>query len=89
MTVREAFSKAYGPVPEGATCHAGIDIPYEGTAVRAIYAHENSVHSCWFSGEWDTTVYDAFGPDISDRPASAFLGFFGPEYDAVVNGGKS
>jgi hypothetical protein len=26
------------------------------------------------------------GPDITDRPASAFLGFFGKEYDRVVSG---
>ena len=30
-----------------------------------------------------------YGPDISKRPAKAFLGFFGEAYDQVVNATKS
>lgn len=90
MTVREAFEKAYGPVPEGATCHVANGYPYEGAAIVPTYCIRGKVFEARpYRGEelqWVKRLDDQYeeGPDISDRPASAFLGFFGPEYDRVV-----
>lgn len=100
MTVREAFVKAYGPIPEGAptgvvVCQhtilglrsGPIYVPFariptvNGMSQRVIgrkcgWAHD-SIKDHEFVEHW---------PDISDRPAHAFLGFFGEEYDKVVKG---
>ncbi len=90
MTVREAFEKAWRAVPEGATCHIG-------TMGRGPTKSGWRISPTYYSGEcsWPATIaygvwsknhtYEyPIGPDISDRPASAFLGFFGDEYDRVV-----
>lgn len=87
MTVREAFSKAYGPIPERATCHIGY---WYFTELRVNPVHCSNHNVLTVVGEhqvWQGFHFDGekeFGPDISDRPASAFLGFFGEEYDRVV-----
>jgi hypothetical protein len=91
MTVREAFSKAFGPVPDDATCHVGYYY-FTELRVQPVYCHNHNVYAT-VSTMMDDQVWQGFhfdgertfGPDISDRPASAFLGFFGAEYDAVVN----
>jgi len=88
MTVREAFSKAFGPVPDGATCHVGhwagptMDSWRMEPTTHVSGGWPNPLNRSWDNGH----AYEfPIGPDISDRPASSFLGFFGAEYDAVVN----
>ena len=89
MTVREAFEKAYGPIPEGATCHIGFRSEKEDACYRMpTITREGVFPWVWFQGRWDPTgdwpdeVSD--GPNIADRQAHWFLGFFGAEYDRVV-----
>lgn len=92
MTVREAFSKAFGPVPDGATCHLGHD---NGSA-RGHYAVIASADALgttttykFASGRWvcpSLGVPVIVGPDIGERPAKSFLGFFGNAYDKAVTG---
>ena len=86
MTVREAFEKAYGPVPEGATCHVADLFPYEGSEIRPVFALEGKVYHASY-GVWEACFAGAeeVGPDIGDRPASAFVGFFSGAYDDVVS----
>jgi hypothetical protein len=85
MTVKQAFEKAFGPIPEGATCHIGCRDMYTNIEVDACYRH---IGETFFLNVHNKFVrfcdHFAFGPDISHRPASAFLGFFGGEYDRVV-----
>lgn len=88
MTVREAFSLAFGPVPDGAECFVADE---EGVwaicmvGKNKLTADTEAMRWC-DEGETGTSrrPYFPFGPDISDRPAEAFLGFFGDEYDKVV-----
>lgn len=40
MTVREVFEKAFGPIPEGATCHMGCDISHPAKPVVPVYMCE-------------------------------------------------
>ncbi len=35
--VRDVFERAYGPTPEGATCHVGYPDGHKGGAVRPTY----------------------------------------------------
>jgi hypothetical protein len=106
MTVKEAFSKAFGEVPEGASCHIGAGRNSQqwlwmsdSRHVYATYQIEHpadddgwrAVSTCYghSAGQWASVGWRAYGPDISDRPAKAFLGFFGEAYDQVVNATKS
>lgn len=90
MTVREAFSLAFGEVPEGATCHLAVAFPYEGSMISPVYVHDGMVYYrfSWSTSYSQDRVSDdgvtPDGPDISNRPAEAFLGFFGDKYDKVV-----
>lgn len=86
MTVREAFSQAFGPVPEGATCHVGWGTSAVGTYLMPTYhrQHANEIASWTPLGWLDGGASYSVGPDISDRHAEAFLGFFGDDYDKVV-----
>jgi hypothetical protein len=89
MTVREAFSKAFGEVPEGATCHIAVSHEYEGSTIAATTVVDGVVRyrypqKIW--GDYVATGGEPCGPDISDRPAGAFVGFFGEAYDRVVEG---
>lgn len=95
MTVRQAFSLAFGPVPEGATCHfAGGCIESETLVTsEPVLIHSAGVKvSNAFGDRWNKHFWRKLpanvwvSPDISDRPAEAFLGFFGDRYDAVVRG---
>ncbi len=88
MTVREAFEKAYGPVPKEATCHIGYKFEGEDASFRAPTFWDEGPWS-WDEGSWGTSrplsseIPD--GPNIADRQAHWFLGFFGDEYDRVVS----
>lgn len=87
--VREVFERAYGAIPDGATCHVASQdsggtyiAPYVGvpTFKRVMEVDK---------GVWKVVMYiefsDLFGPDISDRDAEAFRGFFGDDYDAALD----
>ena len=103
MTIREAFSKLYGEIPEDATCHIGYEEPYDSYIIfRPIIKvrHPLTRKASYklmegFGGRWMDVGFmpymDGFcavGPDLSDRPASAFLGFFGKEFDDFVEENK-
>lgn len=87
MTVRQCFSKAFGEVPEGATCHDAYgDIGR--TYTYACYKVNDRVYevdrrrdiTTWTPGH--SCLYTK-RPDISERDAIAYRGFFGAEYDAI------
>lgn len=82
MTVREAFEAAYAPIPEGATCHVGYSPA--GPILNSEGFPDDGFPYEWDGNAWSLLVQGEWGPDISDRPASAFLGFFGERYDEVV-----
>lgn len=92
MTVREAFSLAFGEVPEGATCHFYSVWTEEGgkDSGAAYICNEGVRVSNRFANAWNSHLWKRFSseyfvsPDISDRPAESFLGFFGEAYDKVV-----
>lgn len=90
MTVREAFEKAYGQLQKGVTCHIGhwAGPSMTGWMMEPTIKPEGiSWPQALSRRKWgNSDIYEyVIGPDISDRPASAFLGFFGKEYDDVVN----
>lgn len=88
-TVREAFSAVFAPVPDGATCHIGswFGASEPLTKMEAIYLVPGgwptslAVRQGWANHK---TYEFPFGPDISDRPASSFIGFFGDAFDNYV-----
>lgn len=101
MTVREIFSKAFGEVPEGATCHIGSRSEYDDCEhiEPVVCGSSRIIAERWSDGllQWEPIVYfdgtepdhgkwdSPFGPDISDRPAESFRGFFGAEYDNCLD----
>ena len=83
--VREVFERAYGPVPDGATCHVGYSVPCEGVSICAAYDVEGRCYSSR-GDDWEAFSFDeSEGPDISDRDAEAFRGFFDAAYDAALD----
>lgn len=93
MTVREAFSLAFGEVPEGATCHAWHWRRSGEIVIKPTYYTPESTADVWM-GTWcelkpdEGTIWHVYkskpSPDISNRPAESFIGFFGEKYDKVV-----
>ena len=90
MNVREVFNKAFGEVPEGATCHVGNWSTESCDSEPTIALPTVIGDRCYIWREFWTAMFGglAFGPDISDRPAESFRGFFGDAYDAVLDGAK-
>lgn len=91
MTVREAFIKLGGEIPERATCHIGCDDETVGNPYPTIFIPREGLGTSdttyyFASGHWEDTNDSVFGPDLSERPASSFLGLFGEEFDRVVGG---
>lgn len=87
MTVREAFEKAYGPIPEGATCHIGWATSAVGCYFGPVVSSdERGLESYIMDYGWDGLISDAvpIHGDIGPELAVSFRGFFGPEYDEVV-----
>jgi hypothetical protein len=90
VTVREAFEKAWGEMPEwdNETCHFTLEEEEENWHfLPMVFKDAFGKGVRVRNGEWEDDWYKYPGPltpDISDRPASAFLGFFGEEYDRVV-----
>jgi len=90
ITVRQAFKKAYGPIPDGATCHLAN---WPGPTLPQFMNIEPTI---WEDG-WPESLGTRedgspgvmeypFGPDISDRDAEAFRGLFGDDYDKALDG---
>jgi len=71
LTVRQVVEEAFGPVPEGATVHVAHPDTYD----------KDPAYQLPGTNDWR-----CFGPDISDRPASSFIGFFGEDFDRVARG---
>lgn len=71
---------------EGATCHMWhcLDIDGYGYALPGYYLPGEWAYAWRREHNWVERQEFPDTPDISDRPASAFLGFFGEEYDKVV-----
>ncbi len=91
MTVREAFSKLYGTVPHAAACYVGYSIVGLGSFrgpvwVSAPLAYEVSSDEVTWSRI--RCEHKWMGPDIADRPAHWYKGFFDDAYDALVGGGE-
>lgn len=93
MTVKQVAEKVYGPIPDGATLHIGRVYVCDGETfglshcVPSLPIHENifTVYDNPMPTEWtETAADDVIGPDISDRPAASFVGFFGKEFDDAV-----
>ncbi len=100
MTVREAFSKAYGPVPEGATCHIlSIEdtdeelcvVPMCRTPDGWVYVPKSeTVDYATLGAEWEKNIwFRVWHPgktDIADQPASAFVALLHewPDFARVV-----
>lgn len=91
--VREVFERAYGPVPEGATCHVGavyndgqffsvggfsVKTPYH-EPVYAASNRQQCVRRNALDNQWNerVTIGEPIGGDIGDQPAAAFSPVFG------------
>jgi len=99
--VRDVLERAYGAIPEGATCHVGAFyndgqfFSVGGFSVRTpylepVYAASNLqqfVPRNALGNQWNVMVLtgEPIGPDISDRDAEAFRGFFDAAYDAALD----
>lgn len=90
-TVREIFSKAFGEVPDVFSCHIGHAFS-RGSAYHWEPIEIARITPTKFDGHWPeelTGEAKAFeyplGPDIGDRPAESFRGFFGAEYDNCLD----
>ena len=89
-TVKEIFSKAFGDVPEGATCHVKLAecaslVPCFRVVTKGHKALLTETFQADHHQRWYVSKYSVCGPDISDRPAEAFRGFFGAEYDNALD----
>ena len=90
--VREVFERAYGAIPDGATCHVGWRRLDWDSGVEPILGidHEGSkVIMVWMGdGEWGRfkSSYVPLKGDISDQPAEAFSPVFQcAAYDAALD----
>lgn len=87
MTVREAFEKAFGPLPEGVTGCYLLEIYNSGADVRPVVTTSSAAYG-WFedpsSGWEELELHEPYGPDISNEEAYPFRDFFGGKYKAVV-----
>ena len=89
-TVRQVFEKEFGEVPEGATCHVKLA---ECASFKPCFRLVTQGHKTFLTEtfvvdhhqRWYASKYSVCGPDISNRPADAFRGFFGAEYDNCLD----
>ena len=83
--VREVFAWAYGPVPEGATCHA-LYLDFRGSLLSGPVIPDGQHVLHGYQGSYVLVALGKVdGPDISDRDAEAFRGFFDAAYDAALD----
>jgi hypothetical protein len=87
MTVLEVFARAFGPLPEGVEgCYVGYESEFYDYAQQLPTVLASDSIRAWFEGDWcDTSDGISFAPNIADRPAESFRGFFGDRYDAVLD----
>jgi len=79
----------YGDCMGGRNIHLTVDIKNPRTDETTIFKTRvwlsgipfKEIKPRWLKGQ---TVEYVDGPDISDRPASSFVGFFGKEFDEAV-----
>jgi hypothetical protein len=89
--VREVFERAYGPIPEGATCHVGYPDGHKGGTVRPTYQSPEGEAYAGCADPHKARWYWAYsegiyGGDISDQPAEAFSPVFQcAAYDAALD----
>lgn len=95
MTVKEAFSKAFGEVPEAFdVLYLGLLVGTHGVGITindAYYTwNPESIPPSW--GCKSDSMWQSFNKknaiNISDRDAHAFAGFFGEAYDRVLDGAE-
>lgn len=100
-TVRDAFERAFAPIPKeavvGWVALCGPECEYCGMTHRQhepcfhydgenYFYHESKVRGYWAPRDgWAIELYFV---NIADRDANAFRGFFGQEYDWVLDGEK-
>jgi hypothetical protein len=99
ITVKQVYSRAFGEVPEGASCHIGwgYKLPAPSLVVWVmltpridlIVDRKKVLHFVHCGKGWhptDSDHYKPTGPDISDRDAEAFKDFFeNPEQREAYN----
>ena len=73
MTVREAFEKAYGPVPEGATCHCCFESSDGDTDFFPVIKIEGVCHL------WYPRILE--DGEVSDKAREAYKEEFGVDMD--------
>jgi hypothetical protein len=92
ITVKECFNAIYEGIPEGATCHVAAmtkdETGFHPSEILNLPTYFDGTYTVcfgrWIGGRKGNRQWKAVGPDISDRPASAFEGFFGEAYDAYL-----
>ena len=86
-TVKDVFEKLWGPLPEKCTCHTSA--AYHGYEILAsmtgaIISGPGTMLTRLDDEEELTIGYFENSPDISNRPAVVFEGYFGDKYDDEV-----
>lgn len=87
VTAKQAFERAYGPLPGSAPLHLGAMKDKYSIPVFGLFSMSGNVGVLIENGRIACTLASdsiLLGPDISDRPASAFIGFFDEAYDNAV-----
>ena len=82
ILVKDVFARAYGELPEGATCHAGeCNSRQSIRSYRPILRSLDGDQFCTDGSQWRRTfVMNALTPDIGNEPAAPFAGFFDDRY---------
>lgn len=91
MTVRQVFEKAYGPLPRDTTgCYIGAYGDVQDIKPRFRPTIKVDDYELRFfdssTGKWVviTTDSEPIGPAICLRTGSSFRGFFGKEFDDII-----
>lgn len=97
MIVKEAFEKAFGPVPDGFTCHYANYSGTDGLSIEPTVRDKKGKIYYWYDSEdgywpgkeeWKETYGSSIGLDISEAPAWIFSDVFGEAYSKAVLGEK-
>ncbi len=84
MTVKQVAEKVYGPIPDGATLYELPTFDNPNSDAELCICVELPRCYALRGGEMELFFANQIGPDISDRPASSFVGFFGKEFDQEI-----
>lgn len=83
MTVREAYEKAYGPIPEGYWCGVG-SVYYDGEQYIPCVHRGDSIKT-WLIGEgWADFSLTVTRRITDNLPSVTFRGLFDELYDSVL-----